>query len=68
LGNCIQASFATASYEPHLNEKNCNGINRPEVVLYPVIGDTTLNDWFRQVRKGKAKYGNKAVKDLRAKV
>jgi hypothetical protein len=69
LSDGIQAFFATAGFVLHLNENNCNGTNRLEVIFHPAFsGDTTLNEWFRQVLKGRAKYGNKAVKDLRAKV
>ena len=69
LSNCIQAFFATADFEFHFYEKNCNGTNRLEVILHPAFGsDTTLDGRFRQVPKSKAEYSNKAIKDLRVKV
>ncbi|KAI0277740.1 hypothetical protein BGY98DRAFT_1159455 [Russula aff. rugulosa BPL654] len=35
LSDGIQAFFATAGFVLHLNENNCNGINRLEVILHP---------------------------------
>jgi hypothetical protein len=67
LSNCIQALFGTAGFEFKFDEKNRNRTKRLEVILHPAFGsDTTFDNGFGQIPKGKVEYSDKTIKDLRA--
>ena len=74
LGNCIHVLFGTTNSKLHLYDKDCNRINRLEVVFYPAFcsestSDTSFNDrfWF-MILEGKAKYSNKVVEYLKGEI